>query len=260
MSTAPEPREIYERAEREGRRRMQMPPLEQAATGFIAGVTVMFGIVALGVVAAYLEPHFGPEVAKLGGALGFGVGLVFLVVGRSELFSENFFDPVAAAIDEDDRRVWGRLGRLWITMLVLNLVGGAVLGGIMTVEAALPAGSAEALVKAAEEIAGKPWAGTLARAVLAGALVTLLSYMLHATNTVAARILVAYLVGVVLALGPFDHVVVSVLHLLMGVWLGDVAAGALVQNLALSTVGNIVGGLLLITLTHTAQVRSAERS
>ncbi|MBW3620001.1 MAG: formate/nitrite transporter family protein [Actinobacteria bacterium] len=260
MSIAPDPQDIYERAKTEGRRRMQQPPLEQSATGFIAGVTIMFGIVALGVVAALLEPRFGPEVAKLGGALAFGVGLVFLIVGRSELFSENFFDPIAAAIDEEGNGVWGRLGRLWVATLVLNLVGGAILGGIMTVEGALPAGAAEALVKAAEEIADKAWMATLARAVLAGALVALLSYMLLATNTVAARILVAYMVGVVLALGPFDHVVVSVLHLLMGVWLGDVAAGAVAHNLAISTLGNVLGGVLLITLTHTAQVRSAERS
>lgn len=260
MSTAPSPEDIYQRAEAEGRRRMQMPALEQSATGFIAGVTIMFGIVALGVVAALLEPRFGPEVAKLGGAVAFGVGVVFLVVGRSELFSENFFGPVAAAIDEQGSGVWARLARLWIATLVLNLIGGAILGGIMTVEGALPAGAGDALIKAAEEIAGKPWSATLARAVLAGALVTLLSYMLHACNTVAARIMVAYIVGVVLALGPFDHVVVSVLHLLMGVWLGDVAPGAVAQNLGLATVGNVVGGLLLITLTHTAQVRSAERS
>ena len=260
MATAPDPEEIYDRAKTEGRRRLQMPALEEATTGFIAGVTVMFGIVALGVVYAYLEPHFGPEVAKLGGAFAFGVGLVFLIVGRSELFSENFFDPVAAAIGEGGTSVLGRLARLWVLTLAFNLVGGAVLGGVMTVEGALPHGAAEALITAAEELAHKSWAATLARAVLAGALVTLLSFMLSACNTVAARILVAYMVGVVLALGPFDHVVVSVLHILMGVWLGGVAAGALVHNLLVATAGNLLGGLLLMTFTHTAQAKSAESS
>ena len=260
MAVAPGPQEIYERAKEEGRRRMRMPPLEQAATGFVAGVTIIFGIVALAVVTAAVEPDLGAGVAKVAGALAFAIGVVFLVVGRSELFTENFFDPVAAAIDEPGKRVWGRLVKLWLTMLVLNLVGGAVLVAVLTVEEALPRGSAEALVSIAEEIATKPWTASLARAVLAGALITLLSYMLKATNTVAARIMVAFLVGFFLALGPFDHVIVSALHLLFGLWLADaVGYGELAANIGVSTLGNLMGGLLLITLTHTAQVKSQVR-
>jgi formate-nitrite transporter family protein len=258
MNTAPDPGEIYRRAEAEGRRRLEMPLLEQVATGFIAGVTIVFGIVALAVTSSLLEPELGAQVASLGGALAFGIGLVFLVVGRSELFSENFFGPVATAIDEPGPQVWGSLLRLWTSTLVLNLVGGAVLVALLTVQGALPDGSDRVLSRLAEEIAGKGWAVTLVRAILAGALITLLSYMLSAVDTGAARILVAYMVGVFLALGPFDHVVVSALHLLFGIWLSDaVSYGDLVSNVGLSGAGNLLGGVILITLTHAAQVKTA---
>lgn len=258
MSVAPTPEEIYDRAQREGRRRLRMPPLEQVATGFIAGVTIVFGIAALGVTHAFAEPELGLGPAKLLGALAFGIGLVFLVVGRSELFTENFFDPVAAAIDEGGQ-AWLRLLRLWSFVLALNLIGGAVLVAVLTVEGALPAGAPEALVKVAEETAGKSSAATLARAVLAGALLTLLSYLLHAVGSVVGRIAVAYMAGFLVALGPFDHVVVSALHLLFGVWLSNLVSYAdLLTNIGLSTVGNLVGGLLLMTLTHTAQVKGGQ--
>lgn len=233
-----------------------MRPLEQVATGFIAGITIVFGIVALGVTEALVEPDLGSGVARILGALAFAIGLVFLIVGRTELFSENFFDPVAAAIEDRGSRPWRQLGRLWLTIFVLNLVGGAVLVAVLTVDGALPATSSQKLVSLAEEITAKSWQATLARAVLAGALITLLSYMLEAVNSVTARILVAYLVGFFLALGPFDHVIVSALHVLFGVWLSDaVGYGELAANIGLATVGNMVGGLLLITLTHTAQVK-----
>jgi formate/nitrite transporter FocA (FNT family) len=234
-----------------------MPFLEQVSTGFIAGVTIVFGIVALGVTEALVTPRLGPGVGSLLAALAFAIGLVFLIVGRTELFSENFFDPVAAAIGQDGPKPWLRLAQLWITILVLNLVGGAVLVAVLTVDGALPANSPHALVGVAEEIAAKSWSATLARGVLAGALITLLSYMLKAVNSVTSRILVAYMVGFFLALGPFDHVIVSALHLLFGVWLSDaVNYGDLVANIGLATLGNIAGGLLLITLTHTAQVKA----
>ena len=258
MSAAPTPEAIYERAEEEGRRRLSMPLLEQIATGFIAGVTVVFGIVALGITEALVEPELGHGIAALAGALAFGIGVVFLVVGRTELFSENFFDPVAAALDADDESLWGRLARLWSSTLVLNLIGGGVLVALLTVEGALPDGSAEKLVRVAEDIAAKSWEATIVRSILAGALVTLLSYMLAASDTVTARIIVSFAVGFLLALGPFDHVVVSVLHLLFGVWESDsVSYGDAAWNLGLATVGNVFGGLLLITFTHSAQVKAS---
>ncbi len=257
MAVVPDPDEIYRRAEREGQRRLSMPLLGKVATGFIAGVTIVLGMVALAVTAALVEPSFGPELASLAGALAFGIGLVLVVVGRTELFSENLFDPVAAAIAQGGAAVWGKLLGLWISVLVLNMVGGAVLLAVMLVEGALPDGSAEVLDGIAGEIAAKPVMATLARAILAGALITLLSYMLNALNSVGSRILLAYMVGFLLAVGPFDHVVVSGLHVLFGVWHSDVVHYSdLWQNVGVSTVGNLAGGLLLITLTHTAQVKT----
>lgn len=74
LPPAPDPREIYQRAEEEGQRRLSMSFQDQAMTGFIAGVTIVFGTVALGVVESLVEPSLGPEAAKLAGALAFGIG------------------------------------------------------------------------------------------------------------------------------------------------------------------------------------------
>lgn len=259
MSVAPDHKEIFDRAREEGRRRLGMSLLEQVTTGFIAGVTIIFGIIAFAVVVAYLEGAVGDSAAEVAGALAFSIGMVFLIVGRTELFSENFFDPVATAIEKKGVQIWVRLVQLWATILVFNLVGGAVLAAVMIVEGALPAGSEEVLVRVAEDIHAKPWTATLARAVLAGALVALLSYMLKAVNTVTARILVTVMVGFFLALGPFDHAAVSGLHLLFGIWLSDAVVYVdLLVNISLSVIGNVVGGLFLITFTHAAQVKGAD--
>jgi formate/nitrite transporter FocA (FNT family) len=93
--------------------------------------------------------------------------------------------------------------------------------------------------------------------VLARALLTLLSSMLAAADSTIARMVAAYMVGFLLAIGPFDHVVVSALHLLFGIWLSnEVGYGDLLEIVTLSTVENLAGGLLLVTLTHTAQVKA----
>ena len=112
----------------------------------------------------------------------------------------------------------------------------------------------------AEELAGKSEWATFFRGVAAGALITLLSFLLHAGDGVGARAMLAYLVGILLALGPFDHVVVSALHLLMGQWFGAVVSfGDIGLNILLAGSGNLIGGILLMTLTHAVQVMGARR-
>jgi formate/nitrite transporter FocA (FNT family) len=73
MADAPSPNKIYERAVDEGRRRLDMPGLEQVATGFIAGVTIVFGIIALAVVETLIGPALGDGPGRVTGALAFGI-------------------------------------------------------------------------------------------------------------------------------------------------------------------------------------------
>ena len=259
MATAPTPEEIFDRAVEEGNRRLDQPLFELVATSFIAGFTVVFGIAALGVVEALVEPEFG-ESAQIAGALAFGPGIVFLVVGRAELFNENFFDPVAAAVDRDSWPYTG-LVRLWVITFLFNLVGGVLFVLVFAVEGVLPAGSPEALATIAEEVVRRRPLTGFASGIVGGTLVTLLSFLLQAVDDIRSRILLAYVVGSLLALGPFDHVVVTVLHVVFGILFGaPVGYGALARTAAVVTAGNLVGGLGLGTFTHVVQALSARKA
>lgn len=257
MPVAPTPADIYRRAVDEGRRRLDASPLELMTTGFNAGFTIVFGIAALATVHALVEPRFGFEIAKLAGAAAFGIGLVFLVASRSELFTENFFDPVATAFAERSARMLSHLVRLWTVVLALNLVGGTILTAIVSVDGVLPPGAESALRTVAEEIVAKEPAAAFANAVVGGALVTLLSFLLQSVNSVLSRMVMALLVGFVLAAGPFAHVVVTFLHLLAGSLAGaGFGAGEIATETAIAIVGNLAGGLTFVTLTHIAQARA----
>jgi formate/nitrite transporter FocA (FNT family) len=145
MSAAPEPHEIYRRTQQEGERRLSRPPLELVATAFVAGIDVAFGIAALGIVHAYLVEPFGEGVATIGGSIAFGIAFVSIVVGRSELFTENFLVPIAG-LDPHDGRSWLKLGELWSVSPVLNLLGGTAVLLILTAHGVLPEGTGDALV------------------------------------------------------------------------------------------------------------------
>jgi formate/nitrite transporter FocA (FNT family) len=97
--------------------------------------------------------------------------------------------------------------------------------------------------------------------LVGGALVALLSFLLQAVETVRSRMTLAYVVGFLLALGPFDHVVVTALHVVFGILFGaTITIGALAETVAVATAGNLVGGLGLVTLTHVPQAMGARES
>lgn len=255
MSEPMKPAEIFKRSAEEGRRRLDQGLLELMSTGFIAGFTIVFGLIALAVVEALSEPAVG-ELAGVLGALGFGLGVVFLIVGRAELFSENFLDPVATAFDCDDRGIARKIARLWIVTLVFNLIGGGVMVLVLSVEGTLPSGAPEVLERHAEHLAGSGVLPSLMRSIVGGALVALLSFLVIASRDTMGRIVLAYAVGVLLALGPFEHVVVSVLHLSFGFGFDAAVTFAdLARVAAVALVGNLAGGVGLVALSHAAQAK-----
>lgn len=250
---------MFARAVEEGERRLDQSLLELVSTGFIAGFTIVFGIVALGIVEALLAPY-GDGIAKLAGALAFGVGVVFLVVGRVELFNENFFDPTAAVVERSGWQ-FGSLARLWLVTLPVNLAGGGLFALVFAVEGVLPSGSASVLRTFAVESAARGTLAWFASAIAGGALVALLSFLLLGVNRTGSRMTLAYIVGVLLALGPFDHVVVTVLHVFFGMLFGAGVDGETVLAMVgVVTAGNFVGGLGLVTLTHVTQAMGARQS
>jgi formate-nitrite transporter family protein len=250
MATAREPEEIYRETRKEGRRRLARPVLELAATALVGGFDVAFGVVAYGLTARTLDGAAG----ELLGAIAFGIGFVFIVVGRSELFTENFLIPVAGL---ERRRLgsWLKLGELWAVALVVNIVGGALVAIILTSEGVLPDGTDERLVTLAEHVAGYSTLTAFLSALVAGALMTLMTWFVEgAADSVGVRIAMAWVTGTLILLGAFNHAIVSTLELVFGMRYGaDVDVSQLLANLGLAVGGNLVGGLLFVTFVRTVQ-------
>ena len=260
MSVAPDHSEIFDRAVAEGEKRLDQSLLELVSTSFIAGFTIVFGIVAQVIVHGAFAPEFG-DVARVAGALAFGVGMVFLIVGRAELFNENFFDPAAVVTDRSIGEILPSILRLWTLTFVLNLVGGFLLVVVLSVEGVLPPGTGEALRTTAEEVAHRSAMARFASGIAGGTLVSLLSYLLVAVNSVGSRAGMAYIVGALLAIGPFDHVIVTMLHVSFGVLAGAPIGLATLASIALVvTAGNLVGGVGLVATTHIIQAVGADES
>lgn len=253
---APEPEEIYARTRAEGERRLSRPPLELASTALAAGVDIVFGIIALGVASAFVSKRFGTELGRLVGAAAFGVSFVFIVVGRSELFTENFLVPLAA-VRRSERRSWFKLGELWTLSPLFNVAGGALMILIVTTHGVLPHGTGKAVSDAANVFDRNNFLAAFMSAIAAGALITLLTWMVEGQESMGVRVAVAWIVGALLALGSFNHVIVATLEILAGIRFGaTVPWDTLFTNFGTALLGNMVGGIAFVTINRFSQARS----
>jgi formate-nitrite transporter family protein len=250
----PEPETIYERTKEEGRRRLTRPVMEEVSTALAAGFDIAAGIVVMALLISLLQHRFGRPAAEVAGALGFGVGFVFLIVGRGELFTENFLVPIAGLDDDGEKSSWASLAKLWTISPVFNILGGLVIILILTVHSVLPYGVGGPMVETAQRVHANGTLALFLSAVFAGALITAMTWFVEAQATMMPRMVIAWICGAILALGHFNHVIVVTLELIFGYRYGAHFNWAFIPgNFLLAAAGNLVGGVGLVTLNRLTQ-------
>ena len=260
MTSVPQPEVIYERTKEEGERRLSRPLAEIVSTALAAGFDIVAGITAFTLVSAQLEPWTGRDAAHVFGSVAFGIGFVFLVVGRAELFTENFLVPIAG-LDHRRGASWLGLARLWGLSPIFNVLGGTAITCFITAHGVLPEGTGAPMVELAVRLHANHTLTLFLSAAFAGALITAMTWFVEGQESMLTRIIVAWIAGAILALGGFDHVIVATLDLVYALRFGaDIPWDFVVGNFFLATLGNIVGGIGLVTLNRLTQGKTGGRS
>jgi len=259
VSEIPQPEDIYERTREEGARRLQRPLPEVVSTALAAGFDIVAGVTALVLVSSQLDHWMGRDAAHVFASLAFGIGFVFLVVGKAELFTENFLVPVAGL--SGDRHTWWGLAKLWTLSPVFNVIGGLIMVSLLSVHSVLPYGTGAAAVDTAARIHANGVLALFVSAIFGGALITAMTWFVEGQLSMLVRLVVAWVAGALLALGAFNHVIVVTIELIFGIRFGaDIPWTFVLGNFGLAAAGNIVGGIGLVTLNRLTQGRTGARA
>src|SRR3954468_14966374 len=206
--------QVWEDSVDEGRRRVDRGPGALLATGFVGGIDVMLGVMMLVVVSGGLAAVMPEDTAHPLASTVFGIGFVFIVGGRSELFTENFLVPVSAVVN-GDRGIF-RLARLWVLTLVGNLAGLFAMSAMSTRAGLVPVSALDAAAKVSLTFGQRDFVAALLSGIVAGTVMTLMTWLVHAARDASSRVLIALAVGFVLAAPSLNHAVVSVGEMLLG--------------------------------------------
>jgi formate-nitrite transporter family protein len=237
--------ETFLRTVDEGRRRMSRGMAPLLATGLVGGIDVGTGVLAL----LLVENETGN---KLLGGLAFSVGFIALALARSELFTEDFLVPVSTVIARQAR--FRMLLRLWIGTLVANLVGGWVFTWLIM--RGFPEMDSTAISAGAHYVQLGYGVRSMSLAILGGAVITLMTWMQHSGDTVAARVIPAITAAFLLAGGQLNHAIVNSLLMFAALHTGHAPFGYLdwAKTAGWAVIGNVVGGVGLVTLLRLLQV------
>ena len=240
--------EAFDRQLEEGVQRLHRPWREVLVTGFFGGTEVAIGILAFLLVLEQTDSH-------LLAGLAFSIGFLALLLGHSELFTEGFLIPVLTVAAR--RASWAQMLKLWGGTLGANLVGGWLM--MWLIVAGFPR-LAPPLVGSGSHFAlAPPSVQSLSLAVIGGAVITLMTRMQHGTDSMPAKIAAAVAAAFLLAGGQLFHSILDSLLIFGALHTGQAGFGygQWAQWFAYTTVGNVVGGLGLVTLLRL--VRSKER-
>jgi formate/nitrite transporter len=245
------PAEMARRVQTTGvaKARLEIVPL--AVLGSLAGAFIAFGALLFIVVTTGAGDAFGP--IRLLGGLAFSLGLILVVVGGAELFTGNALIVMAWAGSLVTTR---QLLRNWLIVYVTNFLGALAIVFAVIAAGTLDLASGEVGRHAAQiaeaKVALSPIAA-LARAILCNALVCLAVWLTFAAQDATGKILaILWPITAFVALG-FEHSVANMFLLPLGVAAGaDVSALQIAKNLAIVTLGNIIGGAGGVAATYWA--------
>jgi formate/nitrite transporter FocA (FNT family) len=190
-------------------------------------------------------------------ALAYTVGFLFVVVGRSALFTEQTTSAVLPVLG--GRVGTGRLLRLWALVLAGNLVGAVI---ISTFIAHLGPALGITDVAVLGEIAARlldPSAWTmLFSSIAAGWLMGLLAWTVVASRETLSQIAMIIATTFVIGLSGLHHSIAGSIEVLMAMFAGaPVRFQDFAAFLGLSVLGNALGGVIFVALLKFGHVRAS---
>ncbi len=219
-----------------------------AISGFTGGI--FMGLSALGV---------GLALARLGGSshafmisrMFYPLGFIVVILGRSQLFTENTLYPVALVLTEP-RQIWNTL-RLWATVLPSNMLGALAFAALAGMTRSMPADVVQAitglgLVAVQQPVAAIFWSG-----VVAGWIIATAAWLVSGSHSITGSVMVIWALTFVVGLGNFAHCIATSGEILTAVLTHQLAWAVYPRWFGPAVMGNICGGVGMVTLLEYGQ-------
>lgn len=213
-----------------------------------AGLDIGFGPLLMGVILTLSAGSYGDLQTELLLASAYAVGFIFVILGRSELFTEHTTLAVMPVVD--GRASLKELGRLWGIVYAGNIIGGLLFTALAVM---LMPGLGVVEPAAFETIAHKLVSHELhwlfIAGVFAGWLMGLLAWLVSSAENTIGRVFFIWMVTATIGILHLPHSIAGNVEVLFGLFTSSsVTLWNYVSFLVLATLGNAFGGAIFVGL------------
>lgn len=244
----PSAEEIYRQVAHNAKAELKRSNISLAISGFTGGTFMGFSALGVGIVLGVLGKS---PAAYLLSRLLYPLGFIVVILGRSQLFTENTLYPVALVLAEK-RHLWNTL-RLWSIVLPSNIAGALGFAALISLTHALPMRIQQAIVQLGVEGAHTELSTVFWSAVMGGWIIATAAWMVSGSHSISGSILIIWLLTFVVGAGNFAHCIASSGEILSAVLTHQVSILQYLRWLGAAVGGNVCGGVLMVTLLEYGQ-------
>jgi formate/nitrite transporter FocA (FNT family) len=250
----PSAQDIYEQVANSARQELGRSSISLAISGLAGGI--FMGLSALGnaIAIALLTPAGSAptNTTLFVGKMFYPLGFIVVILGRSQLFTENTLYPVALVLAEK-KHFWKTL-RLWATVLPANVLGALAFAALAALTNALRPDMLQALAQLGIDAIHNPPSTIFWSAVMGGWIIATVAWLVSASHSITGSVIIIWMLAFVVGLGNFAHSIATSGEILAAVCIGKAAWSSYGIWLLLAVAGNICGGVGMVTLLEYGQV------
>ncbi|MCZ7569557.1 MAG: formate/nitrite transporter family protein [Ardenticatenaceae bacterium] len=222
--------------------------------GLSAGLDVGFSLFLMAVMLTLVTGMLARPIVEILVANMYAIGFIFVVMGRSELFTEHTTLAILPVLNR--RASLSSLGRLWGVIYVANLIGAALFAILVSVTGpALGVIEPRVFGEIARGLVDYPAWIILLSAVFAGWLMGLLSWLVTAARDTISQVFFVWLVTMSIGLSHLHHSIAGTVEVLAAVFSGQGVTLAEYGGFLLwATLGNAIGGIVFVALIKYSHV------
>ncbi|HEY3703811.1 MAG TPA: formate/nitrite transporter family protein [Terracidiphilus sp.] len=244
----PSAEDIYKQVANNARQELKRSNVSLAISGFAGGA--FMGLSALGLAIGMALLGSSPTAHLLASML-YPLGFIVVILGRSQLFTENTLYPVALVLAEK-REFWNTL-RLWSIVLPANIVGALAFSAMAARTPALEPRYVEALTHLGVQGLAHPPGALFWSGVIGGWMIALAAWLVSGSHSITGSVVLIWMLTFVVGAGSFAHCIASSCEILVAVLTGHASWSAYAQWLGPAVAGNICGGVGLVTVLEYGQ-------
>jgi len=213
-----------------------------------AGLDIGFGPLLMGVILTLSAGSYGDLQTELLLASAYSVGFIFVILGRSELFTEHTTLAVMPVID--GKASLKSLGRLWGIVYAGNIIGGLLFTMLAVIlMPGLGVIQPAAFGTIADKLVSHPLHWLFVAGVFAGWLMGLLAWLVSSANNTIGRVFFIWMVTATIGMLHLPHSIAGNVEVLFGLLTtSSITISDYLAFLTLSTLGNAVGGAFFVGL------------